>query len=142
MNIEKRIQQLLNKPVKYGLKIITITSYSYSEDKSKVYIDTNERDRHFERPVDTLPALLKELEPTTEVAKTRSNNSDIAMSNTMSIAENLRNVLLDNIDKVRADPAYIPQATAINNNVNSIINLSKLQMDAVKLQKRFGDEQP
>ena len=122
------------------MKIITITSYSYSEDKSKVYIDTNEMDRHFERPVDTLPALLKELEPTTDAAERRSTNTDIAMSNTMSIAEELRNVLLDNITKVRANPAYIPQATAINNNVNSIINLSKLQMDAVKLQKRFEHE--
>lgn len=41
----------------------------------------------------------------------------------------LRDVLLDNINKVKTDPAYIPQAKTISDNVNSLVALAKAEID-------------
>jgi len=133
--IEKKLQSMLNKPLKYGIRIITMTGYRFNEEKEKVYIHTNEKSDHWERPYDAALTFLKEFAPGEPAPKNTS--TEIIVSNTSNITENLRNILLDNIDKVQKDKAYIPQATAINNNVNSIINLSKLQMDAIKMQEKY-----
>lgn len=49
-----------------------------------------------------------------------------------SMADKLIDVLEDNIRRVQEDKDYIPQAQAINNNVNSIINIQKMKLDVIK----------
>lgn len=49
-----------------------------------------------------------------------------------ALANDLIDILKENIDKVRKDPGYIKQAQAINNNINSIINVTKLKLDVYK----------
>ena len=41
---------------------------------------------------------------------------------------NVRNVLLETLDKVRSDKSYIPQANAICNVVAQMINIQKLEL--------------
>lgn len=43
----------------------------------------------------------------------------------------LKNILMKTIDKVRDDKDYIPQANAINQSVNTIINLAKLSLQII-----------
>lgn len=50
-------------------------------------------------------------------------------------AGELTNILMDNIRKIKEDPGYIAQADAINNNVKSIIDVAKAQIDAFKVMK-------
>ena len=50
-------------------------------------------------------------------------------------AGELTNILMDNIKKIKEDPGYIAQADAINNNVKSIIDVAKAQIDAFKVMK-------
>lgn len=44
----------------------------------------------------------------------------------------LSGVLLDNIKKVKEDPAYMKQATVISKQVQTIINLTNLQLNVSK----------
>lgn len=135
--IQKKLQSMLNRPFKYGLRIVTITGYDVNEEKGRVYIHSNEKERHWDRPVDDAMTLLREFEPSDALAE-KDSNTDVVVTNTSNIVESLRQTLLENIERVKKDKEYIPQATAINNSVNSVINLSKLQMDAVKMQHRFN----
>lgn len=43
--------------------------------------------------------------------------------------EALRDTLLNNIEKVKQDAKYVPQAKEISNSINSIINLAKLEIE-------------
>jgi hypothetical protein len=48
---------------------------------------------------------------------------------------NVRNVLLETLDKVRSDKSYIPQANAICNVVAQMINIQKLEL-SIKNKKQ------
>lgn len=49
-----------------------------------------------------------------------------------SNGKELSDILKDNIRKVQSDPAYIPQAQAIADQVKEIINLAKVEVEMVK----------
>lgn len=51
-------------------------------------------------------------------------------------ANELVNILKDNITKIQKDKSYIPQAVAICNNVTQIINVERLKLDMVKQMKK------
>ena len=44
----------------------------------------------------------------------------------------LKEILMDNIKKIQANKEYIPQASEINNQVKSIIDLAKAEIDILK----------
>ena len=50
-------------------------------------------------------------------------------------ASELTSILMDNIKRIQSDASYIAQAEAINNNVKSIIEVAKAQIDAFKVMK-------
>lgn len=132
--IEKRLHALLNKQLSYGSHLLVITGYNFNDSKERVYIHTNEKDSHFDRPYDGAIEFLKQFtEMKGEVR--RIDSTDMAMVNASSLATELKDILLDNIKRVQANPEYVKQATVINNNVNTLVNLTKLQM-AFHKQKR------
>lgn len=137
--IQKKLQSMLNRPYKYSLRIVTITGYDINEEKGRVYIHTNEKERHWDRPFDAVLTFLREFAPS-DAPAAKDSSTMVAVNNTSNIVESLRQTLLENIELVKKDIGYIPQATAINNSVNSIINLSKLQMDAIKMHHKINNE--
>jgi len=48
----------------------------------------------------------------------------------------LRDIMLDNIKKVKESKDYIPQAKIITNSVNTLLNMAKLNIDLVKQQQK------
>jgi hypothetical protein len=46
--------------------------------------------------------------------------------------EKMGNIIMDNIEKVKADPTYIPQAVVVNSNINSMIDLMKTKAMVTK----------
>lgn len=47
----------------------------------------------------------------------------------------IKNIVMDNIKKVQDDAKYIPQATAVNQSVNTLLNMAKLELQAAKLAR-------
>lgn len=138
--IEQKIQSLLNKQVVYGTHIIVIKGYDVHEEKERVYFHTNERECHYDRPFDGVLTFLNELKEVQGQLVQQQDVVDMAVTNARSISAQLKDVLLENIEKVRDNPEYIKQATSINNNVNSLINLQKLELDYVRTMKRYKGE--
>lgn len=53
--------------------------------------------------------------------------------------QSIESILLDNIKKVQENAGYIPQAKAINNDVNSLINIAKTKIAFVR-EKRESEK--
>lgn len=139
--IEKKLQGMLNKTFKYGIRIITITGYEINEAKERVYIHTNEKDNHWDRPFDAIMSFCKEFEPTElKVASKSGSETDTMISNASTMGQQLQSVLMDNIEKVGKSKDYIPQATAINNSINSLINLKKLELDYLRTAQKLKNQ--
>lgn len=49
----------------------------------------------------------------------------------------LGDILMDNIQRVQDNPAYIPQAQAIADQVKEIINLAKVEVEMLKAVQSF-----
>lgn len=60
------------------------------------------------------------------------NTSLQVIQNTRSGLSELRSVLMDNIKTLQGNKEFIPQAKAINNNINTMINMVKLEFQITK----------
>jgi hypothetical protein len=55
-----------------------------------------------------------------------------------NIAEKMKSTVLECIEKIQKDPKYIPQANAINSQLQTLINLKKLEIENDKLKHLLG----
>lgn len=62
-------------------------------------------------------------------------NKEIALS---ASAQELRTILLDNIESIKKDSAFIHQAKAINNSVQTYLNVIRTEMECIKLTKEIN----
>ena len=131
---EKEIQQCINKQYEYGGRVITITGYEIDDKRDRVYIHTNEKSRHIDRPLMDVIFFLKELKQVNNSLPVPVKTEVATMD--FSTADYLEEVLKKSIEKLQTEPEFIKQATAINNNVNSLISITKLKMDYVKTMRR------
>jgi Asp/Glu/hydantoin racemase len=54
----------------------------------------------------------------------------------------ITDTLLDSLKKLKEDVTYIKQATAINNTVNSLVKVAKLNMAYVKMMQEAERPEP
>lgn len=131
--IESKLQAMLNRPYYYGGHVHTITSYDLNEESERVYIYTDRNGIDpFDRKYDSIHGFLKRWDPVNNLTPALQAKQDTIVSPVNSTISQLQTILLDNIEKVKKDANYIPQAKAINNDVNSIINLAKIQVMLIK----------
>jgi hypothetical protein len=129
----KTLEFMKGKTFQYANQIHYLVDYSIDEQREKVTIRTNLK--QFERGYDSAEEFLSYWKPanTMAIQKTsESNESAIMLEQENSLADEMITILKENIQKVKTDKNYIPQAQAINNNINSIINVKKLQLDVYK----------
>jgi hypothetical protein len=63
-----------------------------------------------------------------ELNTSKMDNNEINIVTIQEANLNVRNVLLETLEKVRKDKSYIPQANAICNVVAQMINIQKLEL--------------
>lgn len=73
-----------------------------------------------------LVKFLQEVLPVDDKPARQSAAIKPAISN--DVANHLQQVLMDNIERLQKDKDYIPQAMAISKQVNTLINLTNLEM--------------
>lgn len=136
--ITQHLEQMQGKTFQYASSIHYVKDFhvDVENDKFKITTNLNSFDRSFESAkeffsywseVNQLPA-----NSTNGISPEGGNQLQVYIDKETNLADKMIDILTDNIEKVRADPKYIPQATAINNNVNSIINVAKMKMDFIK----------
>lgn len=66
-----------------------------------------------------------------QVQKQESHFPNVFSENRKQM-QNLSQILLDDIQKIRENPSYVAQAKQVCNTVNAIVNITKLQIQMIK----------
>jgi hypothetical protein len=130
----KQLEKMVGKTYQYGGKIHYVIGVTPDEANDKICIKTNlgSYDRSAEAAPEFLNYWQEATTVTVQTAPTTPENGIVVMERENTMVDKLTDLLMDNITKVQTDATYIKQAQAINNNVNSIINLTKLKLDVMK----------
>lgn len=128
--IGKTLANMKGKTFDYAKKIYFVEDFSVDEVEQKFTVKTNLQS--FTRYFDSFDEFVRywtEVQQVNAVVpvKTQEVATEV-MDKENAVADQLIGVLMENIKKVQEHPEYIPQAQAINNNVNSITNIMKLKM--------------
>lgn len=107
----------------YKRESITIKGVIASEADQLIRIKTDKQDITIS-PLH-LSDFLASLLPMSEDSAKASTTLIVQQS---SEIDNLHNILKDSIQKIKEDKEYIGQAKAINNHINTMLNMVKLQM--------------
>lgn len=137
---------LRGKTFEYAGKQYKVLGHLLTNNGNRVTIKTDQRD--FEKNIDDVEDFLSlwvdvegklhsSLPATTE--KNDNGNGLVTatkvMNNYLASCDSLIEILKDNIEKVKQDPKYVPQATAVNHGVNNIISIEKLKLEMYKEAK-------
>ena len=112
-------RQLRIEDYKYNGAIVTIFAKDDPEHIGDLHVIKHSLEADFEHLYLAVESPPEHIHSTTEMVVKKDSSRDIILT--------LRDKLLEDIDKVRDDKEYIPQAKQACNLVNTLINLTKLE---------------
>lgn len=129
------LESMKGKTFLYASNLHCIIDFNIDDEKERCTVKTNlsSYDRPFEAmdeflkywlPVNNLPVL--------QPGANQNNQLDVFIQQENDLSNKLIDTLNDNIEKVQNNKNYIPQAQAINNNINTIVNIAKMRLDIAK----------
>lgn len=130
MKLEERLEKMVNKSFMYNATAMKVLSFKvFSEE---VTIITDKGWKTF--PITKINAELDKFLPIEPeilmpVVHTTFNNQD---------NESLKNLLMDNIKKIKENPEYLKQAKGINDQAKTVLAIARLELEAIKLKKEMG----
>lgn len=128
-----KLEEMINKTFLYSGIIHCVLGYSDDSENEQVTIKTNIKT--FKKSYDSIIEFLSYWEPISSSNQLAPAVLVEQVTPAESRADKMIEILEENIEKVKQDPSYIPQATSINNNINSIINIEKMRMMVLKAKK-------
>lgn len=126
-----QLDGMVDKTFQYGGQVHCILGYKVDENAEKVTIRTNIKPytKSFESVHDFLGYFI----PLSEIQVIPPETIGVdPFAVSRSRADKMITLLEESIEKVKVNPGYIAQATSINNNVNSIINIEKMRLAMMK----------
>jgi len=122
--IKEKLDGMTGKTFEYGRNPHTIKKYEIDPARDRVYIHTDKS--VYDRTFDSFNDFISMFKPVI-------NDVGLLMGLPVrqvsgEVIASLKDVLMDNIAKIKADKSYIPQAEAIKGNVDSVIDLAKTEL--------------
>ena len=132
-SVIRQFKTMEGKTFQYGGRIHYVLTVTIDEEKEKVNIKTNldKYERSFENAEEFFSYWIE----TVNVSTPGNQNAVMVLEKEHGMVDRLTELLMDNISKVQQNKDYVLQAQTINNNVNSIINLTKLRLDVMRTAK-------
>jgi hypothetical protein len=142
--IIETLEGMVGNSYKYGGATHRITNYRVLEERERVFVKTNIKE--FDRDFESIGSFLNKFEPIQSLPVRQEQQEveqilPVAQINSSVISE-CRTVLMDSIRKLKDDKNYISQAAAIKENVDTIIELGKVEVAQLELLyklKRKGE---
>ena len=120
MQLEEKLQSMLNKNWMYNTRNHKLLSYKLTEDKVILVTDKE----WIDVPITKINQKLSEFLPAPE--EVQSEMSVILFKGNGKAS--LKDLIYENIEKIKADTAYIPKAKALNEQVKTVIEMAKLEL--------------
>lgn len=122
---------MLDKTYIYKQNHIKIKDYFVNDEKKSVQVITDAKP--ITVPINELAEFEKACLPIEEPSTAVSIE---VVQETSVFLTTLQKTLLENIDKVKADPNYIKQANVVNSSVNALIGMAKVQLQLGRLKSK------
>lgn len=138
--INEQMKGMIGKTFQYAGQIHFVKDIKVDEENDKYTIITNLSS--FDRKLENMKSFLEYWTPTNSVRDIvqeadKNQQLTVLMEQDNDLSKKLIDTLTDNIEKVKENPDYIPQAQTINNSINSIVGVTKMRLDLLKyLQNR------
>lgn len=120
MQLEDKLQSMLNKNWMFNARNIKLLSFKITEDKVILVADKE----WIEVPITKINQKLSEFLPAPD--EHHSEMSVILFKGNGKAS--LKDLIYENIEKIKEDPAYIPKAKALNEQVKTVIEMAKLEL--------------
>ncbi|OFY87866.1 MAG: hypothetical protein A3F72_03055 [Bacteroidetes bacterium RIFCSPLOWO2_12_FULL_35_15] len=130
----KKLQSMMGKHFKNKKNDQILLFQSFRQDNDVIHIATDSEwimTTLFDLNILFQNHIEVEVAISGDVTELNKNTAVILKSQTipLSIMSKLRDTLLDNIEKVKADKEYVPQAKEISSSIGQIINLAKIEIE-------------
>ena len=144
MNALIKLQSMIDKTWYYRNQKAVIRSFDNSNGEFELIIEIDDVPKKFlkttEEKLGLFLSTFSDVEVIGEEETAPENNlpahieneeTNLYNQNKKTFAD-LSAILLNDIEKVRTNPAYVGQAKQISNSVNTLVNLTKLQLQLIK----------
>lgn len=137
--IKETLESMKGRYFIYAKKKHFVKSFVVDDEKESFSIvtDINTYDRKFASANEffTYWQFSEMVNVPDEDNSSRENEVAVLLAEEKALSMDLISILKDNITKVQTDAGYIKQAQVINNNVNAIVNITKLKLDMIKYMR-------
>ena len=151
VDIQIELENMKGKTFQYAGILYTVDTYTINKSLGAFTLitDRNRLTKKFEaaeeffklfRPVKaesapSVPEVSDNGHPNEEEATAEDAAALQIIQSDNSVADKLLSTLMANIDQVKKDPKYIPQAQAVINSANSVMSVMRLKLDYIREMK-------
>lgn len=129
MKLEERLEKMIDKSFMHnGFECRVISFKVFSEE---VIIVTNKGWKTF--PITKINAELEKFLP---IEPENQKTEAVVLSTVNQNKEALSKTVMENIEKLKKDPTYIPQAKVVNEHIKTMIAMAKLELDILKIKQK------
>jgi len=145
--VRSSLNELLNRKVVYGVSEFSIIDFKYDGRISKFLVKVDDRDEEFELTVDAAVDFVRECRlVNSSTIQVQSSTvapaaAKVMVTPNLQTTNTLKNILLENINKIKDNPNYIPQAQEISKQVGQVINVLRTEMECLRLAKMLTGEE-
>lgn len=145
MNALIKLEKMVDKTLYYRGDVAVIKSFDNFNGETEIVVEIAGKPVKFTKTSEEklslfLTNFIEVPEITDEVTVIAPANTPAHIENdemklyaeNKQVFSNLSAALLSDIEKVRNDPGYVNQAKQISNSVNTLVNLTKLQLQLIK----------
>ena len=126
MQLGEKLQSMVNKSWMYHTRHLKLLSFKITEDNVTLVTDKT----WIEVPLKKINATLAEFLP---VDEERHSELSVVLFKGNGKAS-LKDLIYENIDKIKENPEYIKSAKALNEQVKTVIEMAKLELQIKNLK--------
>lgn len=125
--IAERLKDMQNKTWMYKTKLHKIINYKINDTNIEIVTDKD----WFVIPVNKINVTLAEFLAAEEEKRNNINITLFQGNNKLA----LKDLVIENIEKIKKDPGYIPVAKALNEQLKTMIQMAKLEIEYKKIDR-------
>lgn len=129
MKINDRLFSMKNKIWMYNTRLHKILNYKITDDEVQIVTDKE----WLTFPITKINAALEQFLPANEEKQSLTSIA-IFQGNGKPA---LKDLVLENIENIKKDSSYIPKAKALNEQIKTMIEMAKLEIEYKKLSDKL-----